>query len=364
MTHGSQIPTTVSRYIGTVLLLLCAARVTARDPAERMGVTQPAAPREVRFESGNVMLAGLLRVPGSPGPCPAVVLLGGSLPTAKEDERLATVAAAFVARGFAVLTTDSRGTGASQGEFDTTSLEQLAGDAAAAAAMLRQRADVRVDAVGFWGVSQGATWVGPLAAERGDAAFLVAVSGPLVSPEVHVHRFLAGRLRSDHGLDDATVERVTKARHVLWDYYATGQGYEMANAAVDALRKEPWFGSSGLPPTVTVPSQLAGLPERTRTFLAQKDFDPLAAIGRLRCPLLAVYGAQDTQLPVDEYAETLRTLGLRAIAGINVEVLQGLDHDLRPALGGPTDPNTGDPFEVMARWALAQVTGQEARGAT
>ncbi len=92
------------------------------------------------------------------------MLLAGSLPTAKEDERLAAVAAAFVGRGFAVMTTDSRGTGGSRGQLDSASLEQLAGDAAAAVAMLRQRADVRADAVGFWGVSQGASWVGPLAA--------------------------------------------------------------------------------------------------------------------------------------------------------------------------------------------------------
>ena len=144
----------------------------------------------------------------------------------------------------------------------------------------------------------------------------------------------------------------------MWDYYATGEGYEAADAAVQALRLEPWFESSGLPPAVRAPGELSDLPARTRTFLAQKDFDPLAAIGRLPCPLLAVYGAQDDKLPVMEVAETLRALGQRSKTSITVELLSGLDHDLRPVPGAATDPTAEDPFARMARWAAAQVAAR------
>jgi dipeptidyl aminopeptidase/acylaminoacyl peptidase len=134
----------------------------------------------LRFATNDVTIAGLLRRPSAGGPHPAVVLLAGSRPTTKEDERLHAVASAFVASGFAVLTTDARGTGDSSGDFASTSVAALAQDATAAVAELRKRSDVRREAIGIWGVSQGATWVGPLAAEQAHAAFLVAVSGPLV----------------------------------------------------------------------------------------------------------------------------------------------------------------------------------------
>jgi uncharacterized protein len=356
MNVGTGILSVSSHRVGAMLLLLVTITVGAPRQAEGAAVSRRTASREIRFTSGKVTLAGLIRLPASPPPHPAVVLLAGSLPTTKEDERLATVAAAFVAQGFTVLTTDSRGTGASEGEFASASLELLSDDAAAAAKVLRQRPDVLAKAVGFWGTSQGASWVGPLAAERASSAFLIAVSGPLASPETYLNRFLAGRLRSAHGLDEATIERVTTARRDVWDYYATGQGYEEAKTAVEALRREPWYTSSGLPPTVTAPSELGGLPAPTRTFLLQKDFDPLAVIARLRCPLLAVYGAQDTLLPVADHAARLSTLGSRPDARITIAVLAGLDHDLRPVPDAATDPIAKDLFAMMARWTAAQVT--------
>ncbi len=318
--------------------------------------SQPAAVQEVRVTSGDATLGGLLRLPAGPPPHPAVVLLPGSRATAKEDERLAAVAAAFVARGFAALTTDSRGMGASQGDFHAASLDVLARDAAAAAAMLRRRPDVRGDAVGFWGVSQGATWVGPLAAERSAAAFLVAASGPLLSPEDFMHRFFAARLRADQDLDEPTLARITASRTTVWRYLATGQGYEAASAAVEAARGEPWFASSGLPPTVRPPGELTALPAPTKTFLGQKDFDPVAAVARLPCPALFVYGAEDTHLPAAEHAATLRDLASRPGARISVEIVPGLDHDLQPARAGAGGATSAEPFASMARWAETQIT--------
>ena len=88
-----------------------------------------------------------------------------------------------------------------------------------------------------------------------------------------------------------------------------------------------------LPPTVTIPNELTTLPGRTRTFLAQKDFDPLSAMAQLSCPLLAIYGSEDALLPVAEHVKTLRAMALRPQARITVELLQGLDHDLRQVPG-------------------------------
>lgn len=306
----------------------------------------------VRFRSGDTALTGLLRLPSGEPPHPAVLLLPGSRPTSREDDRLTAVAEAFVGEGFAVLTVDSRGTGDSGGSFERATFEVLADDAAAAVRTLRDHPDVRADAVGLWGVSQGATWVGPLAAARADVAFLVAASGPLATPEEFMHDFFAGRLRDAHDLDASSIERARKARSALWSYYATGRGRDAARSAIESVRDEPWRATAGLPSSVRPRAELSSLPAPTRTFLAQKDFDPVAALTDLPCPLLAVYGGRDGKLPVEEHVETLRELAGRPGTRIRVEVIPGADHDLHP------DPAASDPprpLERMARWAARRV---------
>lgn len=371
--HGARrTPVSHRRYL-TLALWIGAVAWTAGASPQAAGESEDGAmtqhvrgAKEVRFGSGDTVLAGLLRAPAGEPPHPAVVLLPGSLPTAKENQRLAAVAAAFGARGFATLTTDSRGTGGSGGDFAAASFEVLADDAAAAVAMLRLRPDVRGEAVGLWGVSQGATWVGPLAAERSDAAFLVAAAGPLDSPEESMHHLLADRLRRTEGLDDAALQQITATRRAIWGYYATGEGYAAASTTLEALRREPWFGSSGLPAAVRPPGELSTLPAGTRTFLGQKGFDPLAAIGRLRCPMLAVYGSEDRQLRVAEHAEALRQLSSQPDQRVTVEVLPGAGHDLLP-VASKDEVESGDieAYAMMALWAEEQVraTAAEARPA-
>ncbi|HVR29436.1 MAG TPA: hypothetical protein VMS86_07855 [Thermoanaerobaculia bacterium] len=153
------------------------------------------------------------------------------------------------------------------------------------------------------------------------------------------------------------------SRRALWSYYATGEGHAAAAAAIAALRDEPWFEAAGLPAAVRAPEELAELPARLRTFLAQWDLDPLAALGALRCPVLAVYGAADDRLPVARNAEILRELAARTRVPLTVQVLPGLDHDLQ-AISGDATGNAPAPeaSAVMARWAAAQVAAGNTAG--
>lgn len=314
----------------------------------------------VSFASGEITLAGLMFEPSRAGPHPAVVLLPGSLPTKKDDERLVNVATAFAREGFLALTTDSRGTGESGGAFSAATFDVLAADADAAMDWLRQRADVRSDSVGLWGVSQGASWVGPLAAKRSDAAFLVAVSGPLVSPEAHTRGILDKRLREQGNLDDVALQRITELRATIWSYYASGDGYETTSAEISKAVENPWFETSGLPRVVREPQALGDLPPGTITFLSQKDFDPLKALARLQCPVLAVYGSLDDHLSVSENVAKLEELASRTGVEITIEVVPKTDHDLLPVpSAGEGAPTKAEVWSLMARWAKGVVARSE-----
>src|SRR5207247_3599756 len=99
------------------------------------------------------------------GPFPAVVLVPGS----GEQVRLTTGdrgrVRAYVEAGFAVLVYDKRGSGASVGDARRAGYSELAGDALAALEWLRGRKDIRPDAIGLDGRSQG-SWIVEIAASR------------------------------------------------------------------------------------------------------------------------------------------------------------------------------------------------------
>ncbi|MFF2217420.1 alpha/beta hydrolase family protein [Streptomyces antibioticus] len=107
-------------------------------------------------------LAGTLTLPAGPGPHPAVLLLHGSGPldrdgnTPKLRMNLARpMAEALAARGIATLRYDRRGTGSTPGDWLTAGFTDNRRDATAAVRALARRADIRTDAIGVVGHSEG-----------------------------------------------------------------------------------------------------------------------------------------------------------------------------------------------------------------
>src|SRR5262249_36868760 len=88
----------------------------------------------------------------------------------------------FARRGIASLAFDKRGTGESTGDWRLSDFDALAEDVLAGVDFLRRDGRIRADKVGLWGVSQ-AGWVMARAAARSAAvAFLVPVPGGAVMP--------------------------------------------------------------------------------------------------------------------------------------------------------------------------------------
>src|SRR5262249_50064703 len=87
----------------------------------------------------------------------------------------------LIRRGVAILSYDKRGVGASTGDWNTASFDDLAGDVVAAFEYLKRRSDIDPTQIGLFGVSQ-AGWVMPIAAVQApDIAFVISVSGAGVS---------------------------------------------------------------------------------------------------------------------------------------------------------------------------------------
>jgi pimeloyl-ACP methyl ester carboxylesterase len=293
----------------------------------------------VTFSIGGATLSGTLFLPASGDPHPAVVLFHGSGP----QPRNPFMARWFAEHGVAAFTYDKRGVGASTGDFRTVAFTDLAADGLAAVALLKTRRDIDARKIGVWGLSQGG-WLGPLAASQSkDIAFVIAVSGPGVSPGEQMI-FYYGNLLRERGFSDGEVNEAGEMRRQLWHLFSTGDGYDAAGRALDHARSRPWFAA--------VNEQSDGLLSRpTRALLndpalrsrqwyrSEVNYDPRIALRALSVPALFIFGDRDALVPVEPSVaiirQTLTDAGHRAFS---IVVFPGADHGMfvTAAEGGRT----------------------------
>jgi hypothetical protein len=155
------------------MVLLAAALVPQSNPSvPHFEIVPGVERRDVKIDAGRVRLAATLYVPaGISRPCPAVVQLHGSGPTTRQNQ-WHFYTAICLRSGLAVLAYDRRGCGRSTGRLRPFTVattpelfEELASDAAAAHAWLREENGIDPDRVGLVGGSQ-AGWIMPLVAEQ------------------------------------------------------------------------------------------------------------------------------------------------------------------------------------------------------
>ena len=310
----------------------------------------------VTFPSGGATLSGTLFLPAGGDRHPAVVLFHGSGP----QPRNPFMARWFAEHGVAALTYDKRGVGASTGDFRTVAFTDLAADGLAAVALLKARPDVDSKRIGVWGLSQGG-WLGPLAASQSkDIAFVIAVSGPGVSPGEQMI-FYYGNLLRERGFSDGDVTEAGEMRRQLWHLFSTGDGYDAARRALDDARSRPWFAavneqSDGIlsRPTKALLNDPA---LRSRQwYRSEVNYDPRIALRALSVPALFIFGDRDALVPVEPSVaiirQTLTDAGHRAFS---IVVFPGADHGMfvTAAEGGRTlAPGYLDAIEGWLRTTL------------
>lgn len=255
----------------------------------------------VTYPSGDVQLAGLLRIPKRPGPHPAIVFAHGSGPGTKNQ--VSMLAHFFLHHGIAVLGYDKRGVGRSTGDWRRIDFPELAADALAGVKFLQKCPDIDPRKIGLYGISQGG-WVVSLAASLSkDVAFIVPHSGPGVSPKAQEFHMLTN-IMTMSGLSKEEIDGMLEAFSLLYVYGKTGQGAEKYDALVDKLKKNPKLADSLPPPSKDVTwekmyeNQKLGDPGWF--FHLNVDYDPIPAYRKVTCPALIIFGKHDFTVPVEE----------------------------------------------------------------
>jgi pimeloyl-ACP methyl ester carboxylesterase len=306
------------------------------------------------------------------------VLVTGSGPQDR-DESVAghrpfyVLADALTRRGIAVLRADDRGTARSTGDFSTATSEDFATDALAGVRFLAARTDIRRDAIGLAGHSEGAL-VAPLAAAR-DAAeareldFLVL----LAAPGVPIDAILVEQTRlilAASGAPASVAEANAVPLRRLIEIAKTDEDVDRAAAT---MRTELTTFAASLPEPVR--AQLtAQMDQQIRQMNSpwmrwMLAYDPLPALRGLEIPVLALFGERDLQVPPAQNRPPLESAVLEAgQPASKVAVLPGLNHLFQAATtGAPGEYAAIDEtmnaaaLELVGDWLLEQAGRSAAR---
>jgi pimeloyl-ACP methyl ester carboxylesterase len=241
----------------------------------------------------------------------------------------AVVADYLTRHGIAVLRFDDRGVGKSTGKYADATSADLATDANAAADYLMTRREIRHDAVGFIGHSEGGM-IGPIAmASNPRIAFLVMMAGPGTALDKLMlsQRRLIG---SQMGQSEEAIDRAEPVMAAVFHDVANGATPDAGRQAARAVLTPAAMtalGATGADPDLVL-NQVTG-----PWFSYFLRYDPAPNLERIRVPLLAMNGSLDRQVPPEANLAAIKA----ATAGdpdATIVELPGLNHLFQTAKTG------------------------------
>jgi len=290
------------------LLFVSVASVSGRVGSLPFAQAAPYGVEELTFTNGDVKLAGTLTIPEGRGPFPAVVMVTGTGAQNRDEELFGfkifgVIADHLTRHGIAVLRYDDRGVGGSTGNIAASTTADFASDALSGLALLAGRSEIDKSRLGIFGHSEGADVAAIAASRSPQVAFIVMMAGAAISGEA----VLAGQQADGMRVLGGTPEQVAAEQQAFHKVAAAIRSNASPAALTPLLRD--MIGAQ----YDTQPATVRGMITRSlfidsnvtralnqmqspwmRYFIA---FDPATVLAMVKCPVLAVFGERDTQVP-------------------------------------------------------------------
>jgi len=277
---------------------------------------------DITFENkgAGIKLAGTLTLPRSTTTVPAVVLITGS-GAQDRDESIAghkpflVLADYLTRRGIAVLRVDDRGVGGSTGSTPNSTTADFATDVIAAVEYLKGRSEINAKRIGLIGHSEGGL-VAPLAATKSsDVAFIVMMAGPGL-PGDQILYLQATALMKASGAPAAVIDQNRKLQEELIGI-AQSEDATAGESRFRALLEKTLSGApDSAKPMVTQQLEAQYRMVSTPWFKHFLNYDPRPVLRNVKCPVLAMIGENDLQVP---YQENLSEIEAALKAGGNTD---------------------------------------------
>jgi pimeloyl-ACP methyl ester carboxylesterase len=297
-------------------------QVRPQDPKPPFPYSQ----EEVTYGSlePGVKLAGTLTIPDSKGPFPAVLLITGSGSQNRNEEIMGhkpflVLADYLTRRGIAVLRVDDRGVGGSSSGPPTATTMNFVQDVLAGVAFLKARHDVDPRHIGLIGHSEGGLIAPIVANESPDVAFIVLMAGSGVKGEDLLLE--QGRLlMRASGASEELMQENAKVQKKLFSVIKSTTDNE---AAEKQMREFLSTVNPAIRESALAQMNMA-LSPWMRFFVT---YDPQTALLKVKCPVLAMNGEKDLQVPPRQNLPAIED-ALRAGGNKDFKVVElpGLNH--------------------------------------
>lgn len=298
-----------------------------------------------RNDGAGIKLAGTLTLPQREGVFPAVVLITGSGAQNRNEELMGhkpfLIIADFLTRnGIAVLRFDDRGTASSEGDFKTATTNDFATDVNAAVDYLLTRKEINKKKIGLIGHSEGGI-IAPIVANNSkNVSFLVLLAGTGIPGDklLLLQQELIGKAS---GMSDEKISDVKKISSSIFELVNKSSSVDQLNIDLTNFVKQELKTFPDRPQSISDDDFVkAQVQEVTNPWMLNFiKYNPAVALEKVKCPVLALNGEKDLQVPPKENLGAIKdALAKGGNKNVMAIELPGLNHLFQEC-------NTGAPSE-------------------
>jgi uncharacterized protein len=319
---------------------------------------------EYRNEKAGIKLAGTLTFPKGSAPFPTVILITGSGAQNRDEEifghRPFLVLADYLTRlGIAVLRVDDRGVGGSGGSISQSTTADFAGDVLSGVRFLKSRDEIDTSKIGLIGHSEGGIIAPMVAANSDDVSFIVLMAGTGLTGEAILY-LQAALIAKTNGANEEAIaknrilqEKLFKILKEETDNIETEKKLKQVLQESHELFSEAEKEKLGNMDS-QIDIQLKQLTSKwIRFFLT---YDPKVALTKVKCPVLAINGEKDLQVPPRENLIAIEdALTLGGNNNYSIKELPDLNHLFQTATTG--SPNEYGKIEETISPSALKIIG-------
>ena len=266
--------------------------------------------RDVRFRSKNLLLYGTVYNPIQANG-KAIYIVNSSGNQDRSASRSEVIK--LVNQGFIVFHTDKRGTGLSDGNWQTASIPELCEDDMHAITYLAETTGLDYNNIGIKGSSQGASKVPYILDKLPELGFGIVVSCPgstLLESDLN---YWINRHSNELASDD--LQDASQMQKFVFQHIAGSLSRNELDKLLAENQDKTWFSAVWVPDLDSVDID------------RKLEYNPLPYFEKIKQPLLVIQGDKDEIIPEDSL-DIIKKASTKANVLNTYKVLEGADHSM------------------------------------